>query len=673
MTVMISIAGPGRMLPRGAGFLIFLCVGLPGRPAFSQTVADRLGSTHVAGRYYFTTDNYLHEGATQILRTGMRTIKVYLSPGGYPYNSTWPPSFSSNVAMAQHPYYQALFAMPFKTFVMTCYSTVDANGNYWWFGVNQTQLAAERQQFYELAKHFLITYRGTGKTFVLSHWEGDWSLRGTTDQSPAFDPPQYRCQYMAAWLNARQDGVDQARAEVADTDVKVYHAPEMNLLDLAMQGRPTVTNNVLPSTHCDLVSCSAWDIVSGANATHINNALNYLASKMPDRPPYGNGNVYIGEFGWPEISAGTSWSTTVIKTGTQAALNWGCPWVIYWQIYDNECDADPQSNSDCRGFWMIRRDGSLAPSYDFFVSLMNTMPLGENLTRSPVVSVVTDSTHSAAEVGAKAIDGVVAANSKWTSAGSAPPHWLALDLGRIRQVHTFVVRHAGAGGETGNYNTRLFSIQSAASMSGPWTDEFAVDNSSSGTRYNLSLRSYFTSKPLRYVRLHITNAGIDNYARIPEFEVWGDPGRAAFSVSPPAGNCPLGVQFTDTSGNVDAWSWDFGDGATSTQPNPAHTYTRPGLFTVTLTVTSPGGVQSQTTRTVRARGVDFDGDGDVDQSDYSLLQRCFSADGLTQAAPSCAPALIDTDDDVDVTDLALFLACLNGADRPPAGGCAFSP
>ncbi len=53
---------------------------------------------------------------------------------------------------------------------------------------------------------------------------------------------------------------------------------------------------------------------------------------------------------------------------------------------------------------------------------------------------------------------------------------------------------------------------------------------------------------------------------------------------------PLPVQFQDTStGEIDSYHWDFGDGKNSTQKNPQHTYTRPGLFTVTLTVTGPGG------------------------------------------------------------------------------------
>jgi len=42
--------------------------------------------------------------------------------------------------------------------------------------------------------------------------------------------------------------------------------------------------------------------------------------------------------------------------------------------------------------------------------------------------------------------------------------------------------------------------------------------------------------------------------------------------------------FTDTSsGEVNSWSWNFGDGATSSQQNPSHTYDTQGDYTVSLT------------------------------------------------------------------------------------------
>ena len=68
------------------------------------------------------------------------------------------------------------------------------------------------------------------------------------------------------------------------------------------------------------------------------------------------------------------------------------------------------------------------------------------------------------------------------------------------------------------------------------------------------------------------------------------PPQADFTASPRSGIAPLTVHFTDLStGQIDTWLWEFGDGLTSTLQNPTHTYALTGTFTVSLTVTGPGG------------------------------------------------------------------------------------
>lgn len=70
---------------------------------------------------------------------------------------------------------------------------------------------------------------------------------------------------------------------------------------------------------------------------------------------------------------------------------------------------------------------------------------------------------------------------------------------------------------------------------------------------------------------------------------------ADFSATPTSGNTPLAVAFTDlSSGTVDNYSWNFGDGGSSTSQNPSHTYTAAGTYTVTLTVSNAGGSDTAT-------------------------------------------------------------------------------
>lgn len=103
--------------------------------------------------------------------------------------------------------------------------------------------------------------------------------------------------------------------------------------------------------------------------------------------------------------------------------------------------------------------------------------------------------------------------------------------------------------------------------------------------------------------LYFTQSSVDA-ALGPEYDVGrirfvgGDPPVAAFttSPSPAAGPVPFTVAFTDTStdrdGTIQAWEWDFGDGARATARNPTHVFAFPGTYTVTLSVTDNDGLRS---------------------------------------------------------------------------------
>jgi PKD repeat protein len=68
------------------------------------------------------------------------------------------------------------------------------------------------------------------------------------------------------------------------------------------------------------------------------------------------------------------------------------------------------------------------------------------------------------------------------------------------------------------------------------------------------------------------------------------PAVANFTATTTSGTTPLVVSFTNnSSGSINSWQWNFGDGATSTLQAPSHTYNTIGNYTVTLTVSGPGG------------------------------------------------------------------------------------
>ena len=67
------------------------------------------------------------------------------------------------------------------------------------------------------------------------------------------------------------------------------------------------------------------------------------------------------------------------------------------------------------------------------------------------------------------------------------------------------------------------------------------------------------------------------------------PPIAQFSADPTSGDAPLTVVFTDEStGMIDTYLWQFGDGQTSNMQNPTHVYTSPGTYTARLTLPGRG-------------------------------------------------------------------------------------
>jgi PKD repeat protein len=75
---------------------------------------------------------------------------------------------------------------------------------------------------------------------------------------------------------------------------------------------------------------------------------------------------------------------------------------------------------------------------------------------------------------------------------------------------------------------------------------------------------------------------------------------ASFQASPTGGEPPLTVSFdaSSSSGTIDSYAWNFGDGTTGSGVTIAHEYASEGTFTVTLTVTNDLGTTDTATATI---------------------------------------------------------------------------
>ena len=135
--------------------------------------------------------------------------------------------------------------------------------------------------------------------------------------------------------------------------------------------------------------------------------------------------------------------------------------------------------------------------------------------------------------------------------------------------------------------TVQFTDQSTGNVTA-WAWDFGDGNTSTGQ----SPVHIYTSAGNYSVTMNASNAYGYNVSAPVTITVL-EPPAAAFTATPTEGNAPLTVQFTDEStGNVTAWLWNFGDGNTSTEQSPSHIYASPGNYTVTLNASNAYGTAS---------------------------------------------------------------------------------
>jgi hypothetical protein len=316
-----------------------------------------VGTQTFGARYQFTAKPRLLETAEAIRDMGSNILKFQMSKG---YGEKWgnipaaDPAIKTLTDLAREPTHKQVLDMPFGHYLIWAYCFTSEG---WNKGFAPEDREKEYREMYDFARHLLVAYNGSGKTFLLGHWEGDWHL---TPPPGKDDPTPAAIQGMIDWLNVRQKAVDDAQHDTPHKNVRVFQYTEVNLVRKGMKGRPCVTNAVLPKTQVDYVSYSSYDSLGGDTARRLREALDYIESKLPPKPAVAGKRVFIGEYGFPLTQGRTpaeqdELSRTVMRTG----LEWGCPYVLYWEMFNNEVLADGTQ----RGFWLIDNNGKKQPVY----------------------------------------------------------------------------------------------------------------------------------------------------------------------------------------------------------------------------------------------------------------------------------------------------------------------
>jgi len=122
-------------------------------------------------------------------------------------------------------------------------------------------------------------------------------------------------------------------------------------------------NDVIPHTNVDFVSYSTYDTVYsflGNTGKALSDALDYIESKLPPKEGIQGKRVFIGEYGFSlEMSGTPALQDTYSRDVSRSALKWGCPFALYWEMYNNEISQTGKQ----RGFWLIDDKNKKQPFY----------------------------------------------------------------------------------------------------------------------------------------------------------------------------------------------------------------------------------------------------------------------------------------------------------------------
>lgn len=316
-----------------------------------------LGTQTFSPAYQFTDKPRLLETAQAILDMGSNTLKFGIGSNYHGPRGNVPESregiHSLTDLVRDEPTHRAVLDMPFAHTLIWVYPFAPG----WWKnGYTAEDSHRQSREIYDLACHLLLTYSGSGKSFYLGHWEGDWHLRDGYDTKTDDSVKPAAVQGMVDWLNARQKAVDDAKRDTPHQGVQVWNYCEVNLVKIGLQGRKCVTNDVLPHTNVDYVSYSSYD--TQGDPRELEAALNHIEDRLPPKDGIPGRRVFIGEYGFPAEHNSPAEQDSRSRQVVRVALTWGCPFALYWELFNNEVTEGRQ-----RGFWLIDDQGHKQPVY----------------------------------------------------------------------------------------------------------------------------------------------------------------------------------------------------------------------------------------------------------------------------------------------------------------------
>jgi hypothetical protein len=337
----------------------------------SEPFSLSVGTQSIGVRYQFTEDCALVESAKQIAALGSDTLKIALTPkyeDDYLLERDAEIQSISDLVEKKPSYLQAM-DMPFRNIMLWIYPFSDNQSAFLKGYVEDAEAKDTYQEIYDFTAMLLKRYSGSGKSFFLGNWEGDWHVM-LENYDYSVDPKPESLAGAIEWFNLREKAVADARRNTPHKDVEVYFYIELNHVGKSMDDeRPSIVNRVLPHIKTDYVSWSSYDVTKPAallggeaGRERVFQALDYIEAHLPDSDVPGK-RVFIGEYGFElasfkDAELQRKYTAAIMKW----SLEWGCPFVLYWELYCNEIEPDTGAH---RGYWMIDDHGDKQPVWFF--------------------------------------------------------------------------------------------------------------------------------------------------------------------------------------------------------------------------------------------------------------------------------------------------------------------
>jgi hypothetical protein len=309
-----------------------------------ETYNHLLGAQQIGRQYNFGESGVqVLDAARAVYRQGSRVFTMALSDKyAYQNGVQDDPSIGSLTELVRDEAgIRAVLDMPF-TDILLWASTFAVPK--WGQVTTDTGLDAATEQLiydeiYDFTVHLLTNYNGSGKSFYIGNWEGDWLLAGEGSQDPENDITIAKINGMIDWATVRQQAIDDAKAATPHSGVEVWYYLEMNRGDWAIDGRPCVVNSVMPFlTKLDFVSFSAYTI-RNYTESQAHAVLDLIQGALPAGNPPPGPRLIIGEYGYVQGTLTEQEQADLYLGMIRKYLTWngGPPrFILMWEFFWNE-------------------------------------------------------------------------------------------------------------------------------------------------------------------------------------------------------------------------------------------------------------------------------------------------------------------------------------------------